>query len=340
MAPGGFTVRYWPRGPWRFGSEGGAPGLTEIVLHSDAVYAAVTHAMGLLGLLREWLEAVFEDPAGPAVRFSSLFPFHHRMLFVPPPRTLWPPAPSSKVRWKGARLIPLSAVRSLACQQPLEEDAWMVDGDSQCLIPAADGAGPFKVSLRAFAAVDRLGAGVEPHRAACLEFRTGAGVWGAVRFASADAGRRWSEPVKAALRLLADCGIGGKRSLGWGHAAAVEFEDDVLEAEPLVSGVAEEKKAPAGTETSWWLLSVFTPAADEDIDWQRGNYSLIVRSGRVGSPAAPGALKRATRLIGEGSVLVAASAPRGRALDVAPAGFPHAIYRAGYAFALSLPGIP
>jgi CRISPR type III-A-associated RAMP protein Csm4 len=294
--------------------------------------------MSLLGLLREWLEDVFEDPAGPAVRFSSLFPFHHRMLFVPPPRTLWPPAPSSKVRWKGARLIPLSAVHSLACQQLLEEDAWVVDGDSQCLVPAAEAAGPFKMSVRAFAAVDRLGVGVQPHRAACLEFRTGAGVWGAVRFASEEARRRWSESVRAALRLLADCGIGGKRSLGWGHAAAVEFEDGVPEVEPPVSAVVEESKPPAGTETSWWLLSVFSPAADEDINWQRGNYSLIVRSGRIGSPAAPGGLKPATRLIGEGSVLVAAGAPRGRALDVAPAGFPHSVYRAGYAFALPLPG--
>lgn len=337
MAPGGFTFRYWPRGPWRFGSECGAPGLADIILHSDAVYAAVTHAMNLLGLLRDWLESVFEDPAGPAVRFSSLFPFHHRTLFVTPPRTLWPPAPSPKVRWKGARLIPLSAVRSLASQQALEEDAWVVDGESQCLVPAADPAGPFKVSLRAFAAVDRLGAGVEVHRAACLEFRSGAGVWGAVRFASEEARRRWSEPVQAALRLLADCGIGGKRSLGWGHATAVEFEDDVLEAGPPASATAEDNKAGSGTEPAWWLLSVFSPAAGEDIDWQRGNYSLIVRSGRISSSAAQGALKRSTRLIAEGSVLVAAHAPRGRALDVAPAGSPHPVYRASFAFALPVP---
>lgn len=338
MAPGGFTFRYWPRGPWRFGSECGAPGLADIVLHSDAVYAAVTHAMNLLGLLRDWLEAVFEDPAGPAVRFSSLFPFHHRTLFVAPPRTLWPPAPSSKVRWKGARLIPLSAVRTLASRQVLEEDAWLVDGESQCLVPAADPTGPFKVSVRSFAAVDRLGAGVEVHRAACLEFRPGAGIWGAVRFASEEAKRRWSEPVQAALRLLADSGLGGKRSLGWGHAAAVEFEEEAPEGQAPDSATVEDHQAASGTEAAWWLLSVFSPAADEDIDWRRGNYTLIVRSGRISSPAAQGELKRATRLIGEGSVLVAGAAPRGRALDVAPAGSPHPVYRASYAFALPIPG--
>jgi CRISPR type III-A-associated RAMP protein Csm4 len=337
MAPGGFTFRYWPRGPWRFGSECGAPGLADIVLHSDAVYAAVTHAMNLLGLLRDWLEAVFEDPAGPAVRFSSLFPFHHRTLFVAPPRTLWPPAPSSKVRWKGARLIPLSAVRTLASRQVLEEDAWLVDGESQCLVPAADPTGPFKVSVRSFAAVDRLGAGVEVHRAACLEFRPGAGIWGAVRFASEEAKRRWSEPVQAALRLLADSGLGGKRSLGWGHAAAVEFEEEAPEGQAPDSVTVEDHQAASGTEAAWWLLSVFSPAADEDIDWRRGNYTLIVRSGRISSPAAQGELKRATRLIGEGSVLVAGAAPRGRALDVAPAGSPHPVYRASYAFALPIP---
>jgi len=43
------------------------------------------------------------------------------------------------------------------------------------------------------------------------------------------------------------------------------------------------------------------------------------------------------RMVEEGSVLVAASAPRGAAPDVAPEGFPHPVYRAGFAVAIPIP---
>ena len=47
--------------------------------------------------------------------------------------------------------------------------------------------------------------------------------------------------------------------------------------------------------------------------------------------------KRASRMVTEGSVLVAPSAPLGAAIDVAPAGFAHPVYRAGYAVAVRIP---
>lgn len=334
--PGGFSVRYHPCGPWRLGAASGSPTRAETSLHSDAVYSAVTHAMALLGLLREWLHAVFEDPHGPAVRFSSLFPFRHRTLFVPPPSSLWPPSPSSKVRWKGARFVPLAVVQSLIEQKPLDEEAWVVDGESQCLVPAADPSGPFRPTLRSFAAVDRLGAGVEPHRAACLEFRPGAGFWGAVSFASEEAGARWSGPVKAALRLLGDCGLGGNRSLGWGHASSVEFEADPFTGWPALD-LASPGDQPPRSELAWWMLSVFNPAPGDAVLWDRGRYALLVRSGRISSPAASGLLKRAVRLVAEGSVLACDRPPHGRALDVAPPECPHPVYCAGFAFAVPLP---
>jgi hypothetical protein len=39
----------------------------------------------------------------------------------------------------------------------------------------------------------------------------------------------------------------------------------------------------------------------------------------------------------EGSVLVAPTEPRGSVTDVAPEGFPHPVYRAGYAMAIPIP---
>ena len=67
---------------------------------------------------------------------------------------------------------------------------------------------------------------------------------------------------------------------------------------------------------------------------------MITRSGRVESDAGWGETKRPTRMIAEGSVLVASAEPRGVSIDVAPEGFPHPVYRAGYALAIPIPQRP
>ena len=100
-----------------------------------------------------------------------------------------------------------------------------------------------------------------------------------------------------------------------------------------------EETLPAATApiglTAHWLLSLFTPADTDSVDWSRGNYSLIERGGRIESPSGAGDLKKNLRMIAEGSVVYATSAPCGAAPDVAPDGFAHPVYRAG--FALSIP---
>ena len=50
-----------------------------------------------------------------------------------------------------------------------------------------------------------------------------------------------------------------------------------------------------------------------------------------------GLLKRISRVVSEGSVLISPAAPRGSAVNVAPEGFPHPVYRYGYALSISIP---
>jgi CRISPR/Cas system CSM-associated protein Csm4 (group 5 of RAMP superfamily) len=85
------------------------------------------------------------------------------------------------------------------------------------------------------------------------------------------------------------------------------------------------------------MLSLFHPASGDSIDWGRGSYSLTTRGGRVESPASWGDAKKPTRMIAEGSVIVAAAEPRGSASNVAPDHFPHPVYRAGFALAVPIP---
>ena len=328
----GLLIRLRPTGPWRIGPDSGDPDRCDRILHSDSLYSAVTSAMDRLGTREEWLDSTARA-AQPAVRLGSCFPFQGGTLFVAPPRNLWPPPASSRVRWKGARFVPLPVVETLLSGQPIAEDAWSIDGPSQCLVPSAtpSAPGPFRVAVRSRAAVDRGGQGVAPHSSACLEFTPGSGFWTAASFSDDETRQAWTPPLTAAFRLLADSGIGGGRSRGWGRSEMPEIAAGGIDALLLPSA-----SAPAAPR-AFWMLSLFHPAASDEVDWQQGNYALTTRGGRVESPAGWGQGKRLTRMIAEGSVVVAASEPRGAATDVAPEDFPHPVYRAGFAFAIPIP---
>jgi CRISPR Csm4 C-terminal domain len=66
---------------------------------------------------------------------------------------------------------------------------------------------------------------------------------------------------------------------------------------------------------------------------------VLTRGGRVESPAGSGELKKQVQMVAEGSVLYASSVPRGSAPDVAPDGFSHPVFRAGFALSIRLPEV-
>jgi CRISPR type III-A-associated RAMP protein Csm4 len=368
----GLVVKLRPSGPWRIGPDSGARNRVDAIYHSDSLYSAVTSAMALLGSLDAWLDATARA-AEPAVCFSSCFPFLDDIGFVVPPRTIWPPVSpalmSARVRWKSARFVPLGIVQALLTGETLNPDDWSVDGPSECLVPAGR-LGPFRSSVRWAAGIDRLTGSSERHSTACMEFRTGAGFWTVVSFSGNEARERWLEPVKAAFLLLADSGFGGERSRGWGRSETPEFlagslpemilapaapkaEAPQTAAEPEAATSSEEPPAEQTAEPvaiaavpestpaagSHWLLSLFAPGASDTVDWERGDYTILARGGRVESPSGSGELKKQLHMVAEGSVLVAASGPRGSAPDVAPDGFAHPVFRSGFAVAIPLPEV-
>lgn len=337
----GLVVKLRPTGPWRIGPDSGARNQVDFIYHSDSLYAAVTAALTRFGSLEEWLDATARNGT-PAVCFASCFPFIEEMGFVVPPRTLWPPAApallAARVRWKSARLVPLGIVPALIAGQVLDDNEWAIDGPSGCLVPAGR-SGPFRTGIRWNAAVDRLAGSTERHSIACLEFRSGAGLWTAVSFADEAARDRWQEPVKAAFRWLADSGFGGERSRGWGRSEAPEFTEGQLPEMILQNGGHEPDRGQGPGTGGQWLLSLFTPSTADSVDWARGNYAVLERGGRVESPAGSGELKKYIQMVAEGSVLYAGSALLGAAPNVAPDGFAHPVFRAGFALSIPLPGV-
>ena len=330
--PLALLVRITPAGPWRNGPHTGSRDRVDPVCHSDTLFAALTGAIAELSDVDEWLDATVRA-SQPAVRLTSLFPFLRDDLYVPPPKTLWPPNVSGRLRASGARFVPARVVSLLASGQPLREDGWEVDGMSQCLVPRSGRpghSGPFRYALRASAAVDRLNGAAAPHQTACLEFAPNAGYWCAATFDSESAAQQWRGKVEAAFRLLGDTGLGGERSRGWGRAANLRFQFDELAALLM----PRTHSLPA-TSNSWWLLSLYDAAPADSIDWTAGSYSLSPRSGRTNT----GSLKATVDLIAEGSVLATTAAPLGRAANVTPGGHPHMVFRSGYAVALALPDV-
>jgi CRISPR type III-A-associated RAMP protein Csm4 len=100
---------------------------------------------------------------------------------------------------------------------------------------------------------------------------------------------------------------------------------------------AMQAAKPGAPGRPHWILSLFTPAAADTVDWARGSYTLLSRGGRIDSPAGSGELKKQIQMIAEGSVLIAETPPRGAAPDVAPDGFAHPVFRAGFALSIPLP---
>src|ERR1017187_7973169 len=123
----------------------------------------------------------------------------------------------------------------------------------------------------------------------------------------------------------------------------MEEEAEVAEAptepEPVLAPLAEEIIVVQPGSRAHWLLSLFTPAEGDSVDWRRGNYTVLARGGRVESAAGSGELKKQIQMVAEGSVLYAESAPRGSAANVAPDGFAHPGYPAGFALAIPIPEV-
>lgn len=296
--------RFEARGAWSAAAAG--PSLVA----SDTFYGAVCAAMDRFGWMEEWLAA------GRAVRLSSLFPWQQGTLFAPPPASVWPPANGlQRLRPKLVRFLPLPAIRDLLSEGGLAESRWVLDPGSGCLLAAdrAGSGGPFRPLHVEKAAGPKSG----------IQFVEDAGVWGLAVCESEE----WRKRMEAALRWLADSGVGGNRALGWGGSAGVRLE----KAESVEALL--RRGAPGDGSKGWWLLSMFAPAADEEVFWEQGAYRLAVRSGWVEGTTVT---KRPQRLVAEGSVVFAPAAPAGSLEDVAPEGWAHPVYRNGFAVAVAL----
>lgn len=340
-------IRLRPTGPWRYGPGDGAHDRLDTLYRSDRVFSAVTMAMQQLGFLDEWLDETARG-SQTAVAFTSLYPYQGDTLFATPPASVWPPPSSqltapnpaflNKIRWNEVQLTPLTVIEALLTGRSVPAEQWIADAATGCLLRRdRPGSAPFRVTARTAATVDRITrSSIQVSSAACVEFEPDSGLWTVARFRDGAAASIWQDRLHACFRLLADSGFGGRRTRGWGKTEAPDWRRGTW---PGIILPKLGRNSDAGDDSRlYWLLSLYSPASADKINWSGGDYRLTLRGGRIESVAAGGgALKKSARMVAEGSVLAAEHEPAGAAIDVAPDNFVHPVYRSGFALALKLP---
>jgi CRISPR type III-A-associated RAMP protein Csm4 len=152
-----------------------------------------------------------------------------------------------------------------------------------------------------------------------VQFNECCGLWFAVNYDSDET----KQKIETILRVLVDNGIGGERNAGYGLFDFGEVALDIPTAEDSTQFVTLSPICPKSSEQLEHLLK-------GDIA-----YNLNPLTGWVGSH---GTYKRRKQInmFAEGSVLNTCDEPVGRLVDLTPKGYPHPVYRYGYAWQVRL----
>lgn len=363
------TRRYLlhPRGVFHFGERGIGGEETAELLHSDTLLAAVISAWRVLGDLGEPADtppdilAPFTPEARrPPLRVSSALPFAGPVqLFPRPLLPLGIEKALKDVQYVSAGALGLigqgaQLTRERAGRELIQSGkVWVLPEEQARIAELLLAEAPDADELRARwerdpalmkiwwagdeliprVAVDRVSATANLFHTGRLRFANGCGL---AFWAEADVGGGFDylELLEQALDVLADEGLGGKRSVGYGQfrwEGRDEAPEDALRQVTLGADAAEAAPEPNGFLT----LSLYLPDASEYTLLPRAWYRRILRRGWIFSPEGRNLRRRGVWMLREGSVLPAA--PLGTLEDVRPeVGHAHPVWRNGYALSLAL----
>jgi len=290
--------RLKPKGALHLGE---TEGLAQTASHipSDTLFSAICCSWRLLfgkAALQKLLRG-FEAGDAPFV-LSSAFPYAGRELYFPVPGHF----PAKGRRWMAKARFEEALDGRLtqaefegASSGSFDPDGWVLDAS-------------------------RLGRAL-PFSIARVNPPSEAGYFFLARFTE----EKTRKDFDAALRLLADEGIGGDRSSGCGFFHPPSWEEASF-------------SSPGTYADARCLLSMFYPKDDAEAGRLAGGYyQLKERRGRIHSPdKGRGLLWRPLRLAEEGSLAEGSSEIAGRLVDVTPQEFKaHKVYRCGLAYSLA-----
>jgi CRISPR-associated protein Csm4 len=337
MTANWLEIRLRPRGPFHLGERGVGLEETAELIHSDTLFGALCWAWTLYygSDLSTFLRPF--QAGDPPFLISSAFPYAGGVHLVPRPEAGISVAGDEerayrivKADWISLSLLieaargPIPGDRMISVW---EESAFLLQED-QAMLPESlkgdPGSRPWTIARLPRVTLDRVSHSSEIFHSGALQFAPDCGLylWAQLRSPQA------KEELETLFRLLADEGLGGERSCGYG-----QFQPTFTEVKLPPPLVQREVGA-------WLLLSLYNPDAREleTLDLRRSAYTLIRRRSWVCSPQARALQTAALSYFAEGSVIALkdGASPQGRLVEVLPVrpGIPHSVYRNGLAFAI------
>jgi CRISPR-associated protein Csm4 len=320
-----YAYHLCPVSPLHLGVEGIGQERIEDLPHSDTLFGA---------LLQCWMLIFDVDPDDlvnkPPFRLTSCFPLIGKRRFFPLPEAaldeVMSESPSHQLKkWKKVRFVEESLF-----------DAWIrgapFPAGGKPSGPYLHSGPGFENLIPADLQVPRLG--IDPLSGTAVDaaffyctnryFPKATGLFFLASFNEAE----WKQPFETALRLLADIGLGGDRSVGRGS-----FTWQVTEVS------LPESAQPSG----WVTLSLWHPTPKEVANGllQRSHYAVIRRHGYVAGFGARSLRRKALMFLREGAVVKDKTQPVGDSPLVLEkrGSFPSFnVYRYGFAFALGFAG--
>ncbi|ABB14943.1 type III-A CRISPR-associated RAMP protein Csm4 [Carboxydothermus hydrogenoformans] len=307
-----------PKGPLNLGRRTGDLTNSKILPGSDQLFSALLNAYSLYygaGETKAFFEALLEKPV---LELSSLFPAQVTgekvYYFVPKPLTLdLTPYFTDVKTAKKIEYLPVESLEKIAKGEgpgegyvvqkaylPVKQEYWHQSRE----IPRV--------------ALDRITSSSNIYYCTGITFAENIYLYFLYEIAP-----EWKTKFETALRVLADEGLGGERTYGFGQFS-IEFREDF--SWPLQGEYR-------------FLLSNYYPKEDELLKIADGvkAYTLVESGGYVFSSFDRGVRKKSVRFFGPGSVF--GFKPVGRLVDVTPKYFTeHPVYRYGYAFTLPWKG--
>ncbi len=268
---------------------------TETFIRSDTLYSAICTIAAQI-YPNEVLNKVFLNTPKSAIVVSSVFPRHKDTLFYPKPVSYFPANFDELEYTQQKNFKKVQFVDTALLEQLLNDDQKTfpdkkvdkeVDIKSGCWKTDAfdDNNGLYKKLEMPRIVTDRLSTATQIFHYAELHFSEDAGLFFVAQFDNKEA----QEYFDTALRVLADTGIGGDRSVGKGRFEIVK-----------TSKVADLPKSQ--NPNAALLLSLYVPTETElaAIDLQKSYYNLVTRQGWVSNHTHR---RQTIRAFAEGSVL-------------------------------------
>ena len=304
---------------------------TETYIPADTLFSALCQTWATFydtASLTDFLNQYTAENESPPFTLTSAFPFTHDVYLFPKPLIF----KSTSKKNKRVQFVSRSLFENIITGNPptfdekdeknviTGEKVWVNSEEKKQLKKAMDEKlNVWETTTRPRVSIDRQTEESSIWHVETVQFNTDCGLWFAANFDSDET----KQKIETLLRVLGDNGIGGERNAGYG---LFDFDEVALE-------------IPTSEDSTQFVtLSPICPKSSDQLEHLlKGDiaYNLNPLTGWVTSAGAASKRKQ-INMFAEGSVLNTYDEPVGRLVDLKPKGYPHPVYRYGYAWQVGI----